>query len=47
VGEIRDFNEKKAIVLKVILGIKAREECIRTIEDISEKHFSNPNEQVS
>jgi hypothetical protein len=45
-GEIKDFNEKKAIVLKVILGIKAREECIRTIEEISEKYFNNPNEQA-
>jgi hypothetical protein len=44
--EIQDFNEKRAIVLKVILGIKAREECIRQIEDISQRYFSQ-NAQVT
>jgi hypothetical protein len=33
-------------VLKVILGIKAREECIRSIEEISEKDFSNSTATV-
>lgn len=33
-------------MLKVILGIKAREECIRSIEEISERDFSNPNVNV-
>jgi hypothetical protein len=34
-------------VLKVILGIKAREECIQSIEKISEKEFANPAVNVS
>jgi len=33
-------------VLKVILGIKAREECIRSIEELSEKDFSNTTVNV-
>jgi hypothetical protein len=33
-------------VLKVILGIKAREECIRSIEELSEKDFSNASVNV-
>lgn len=33
-------------MLKVILGIKAREECIRSIEEISEKDFSNSTATV-
>jgi hypothetical protein len=27
--EIQDFANKRAVVQKVVLGIKAREECIR------------------
>lgn len=37
--EIQDFNEKRAIVLKVVLSIKARDECIRHIEEISAREF--------
>ena len=33
-------------MLKVILGIKAREECIRSIEELSEKDFSNTTVNV-
>jgi hypothetical protein len=29
------------VILKVMLGIKAREECIRQIEEISARDFSN------
>ena len=29
------------MILKVMLGIKAREECIRQIEEISARDFSN------
>ena len=34
-------------MLKVILGIKAREECIRSIEEVSERDFSNSTGIVS
>ena len=39
--EIQDFEQKRAVILKVMLGIKAREECIRQIEEISARDFSN------
>jgi hypothetical protein len=37
--EIQDFELKRAVVQKVILGIKAREECIRQIEEMSARDF--------
>ena len=39
--EIQDFNEKKAIVMRVMIGIRARDFCIHQIEEISAKDFSN------
>lgn len=37
--EINDFDQNRAVVLKVVKGIKAREECIRQIEDMSARNF--------
>ena len=37
--EIQDFELKRAVVQKVVLGIKAREECIRQIEEMSARDF--------
>lgn len=37
--EIQDFENKRAVVQKVVLGIKAREECIRQIEEMSARDF--------
>ena len=39
--EIQDFANKRAVVQKVVLGIKAREECIRYIEDMSARDFGH------
>jgi len=38
--ELSEFKEKKAIVQKVLVGIKARDQCIKQIEEISQKDFS-------
>lgn len=39
--EIQDFSNRRAVVQKVVLGIKAREECIRQIEDMSARDFGH------
>lgn len=39
--EIQDFDLKRAAVQKVVLGIKAREECIRQIEEMSARDFGH------
>lgn len=39
--EISDLSEKKATIQKAVIGIKARDQCIKKIEEISLRDFSS------
>lgn len=39
--EIQELGEKKSTVQRVVMAIKARDSCIKKIEELSAKEFSN------
>ena len=39
--EIQELGEKKSSVQRVVMAIKARDSCIKKIEELSGKEFSN------